>query len=235
MLRVAIVEDDPKDAKLLQEYLNRYGREREPAMQVTVFPDGLELAEDYSPVWDLIFLDIQMRHLNGLETARRIRAQDRYVSLVFITSLAQYAIQGYAVNALDYVLKPVHYAKVAFLLDKVRSLLRRNQTHFLVLPREGQKVKVSADDILYLEVMDHNLEVVTEQERFSLRASLQEMEKSLADAHFARCSNSHLVNLRAVLAVGKDTVRLPRAELPISRPRRKQFIRQFSEYLGVEL
>ena len=76
---------------------------------MTVFADGVDILEDYRAVYDIIFLDVEMKHLDGMTTAERIRQMDADVILIFITNMAQYAIRGYSVGALDYVLKPVPY------------------------------------------------------------------------------------------------------------------------------
>lgn len=109
MIRVAIVEDEAKIREQLMGYVQRYTRQYGTAFEVKTFADGLEILEDYRPAYDLILLDIEMKHMDGMETARRIRELDPEVMLVFITNMAQYAIKGYAVGALDYVLKPVPY------------------------------------------------------------------------------------------------------------------------------
>lgn len=109
MIRVAIVEDDAEVQGVLQEYVRRYTRQYGTEFEVSVFADGVDLLEDYRAVYDIIFLDVEMKHLDGMATAERIRQMDADVILIFITNMAQYAIRGYSVGALDYVLKPVPY------------------------------------------------------------------------------------------------------------------------------
>lgn len=109
MTRIAIVEDEAAVREQLAGYVQRYTRQYGTPFEVTEFADGMEILEDYRPQFDIIFLDVEMKHLDGMETARRIRERDGGVLIVFITNMAQYAIRGYAVGALDYVLKPVPY------------------------------------------------------------------------------------------------------------------------------
>ena len=103
MIRVAIVEDEVAVRDQLMGYVQRYMRQYDAQIEVTMFTDGVEILEEYRPVYDIIFLDVEMQHLDGMETASRIRALDSDVLLIFITNMAQYAIKGYAVGALDYV------------------------------------------------------------------------------------------------------------------------------------
>ena len=161
MLRIAIAEDEEICAQKLQEYIRRYAGERGLEAAVTWFRDGLELAEGYVPKWDILFLDIQMGHLDGMETARRIRRQDPDVTLVFITNLARYAIEGYEVDASDFILKPLEYDRFRVRMDKLIPRLARKRGAFVVLPLAEQKIRVAVEDILYAEVVDHDLSVVT--------------------------------------------------------------------------
>ena len=103
MIRIALVEDEAAVRAQLQGYVQRHTRQYGTEFAVTEFADGMELLDDYRPVYDILFLDVEMKHLDGMETARRVRELDKDVIIVFITNMAQYAIGGYAVGALDYV------------------------------------------------------------------------------------------------------------------------------------
>ena len=122
MIRVAIIEDDAEVQGVLQEYVRRYTRQYGTEFEVTVFADGVDILEDYRAVYDIIFLDVEMKHLDGMTTAERIRKMDADVILIFITNMAQYAIRGYSVGALDYVLKPVPYFAFSEQLKKAEKI-----------------------------------------------------------------------------------------------------------------
>ena len=124
MIRIALVEDEAEVRAQLQGYVQRHTRQYGTEFAVTEFADGMELLDDYRPVYDVLFLDVEMKHLDGMETARRVRELDKDVIIVFITNMAQYAIGGYAVGALDYVLKPVPYFAFSQQLRKVEEQLR---------------------------------------------------------------------------------------------------------------
>ena len=98
MIRIAMVEDEAAVREQLMGYVQRYTRQYGTEFSVTEFADGMDILENYRPVYDIVFLDVEMKHLDGMETARRIRALDADVVLIFITNMAQYAIKGYAVG-----------------------------------------------------------------------------------------------------------------------------------------
>lgn len=116
MLRVAVAEDNPKDRERLLSFLKKYGEEKDVQIEVAEYTDGSELLDQYRPCYDVIFLDVEMPQMDGMKAAEKIRETDEEVILIFITNMAKYAIRGYEVQALDYVLKPV----------KLRSLYREN-------------------------------------------------------------------------------------------------------------
>ena len=133
MIRIALVEDEAEVRAQLQGYVQRYTRQYGTEFAVTEFADGMELLDDYRPVYDILFLDVEMKHLDGMETARRVRELDKDVIIVFITNMAQYAIGGYAVGALDYVLKPVPYFAFSQQLRKAEEQLRRPEISYPLL------------------------------------------------------------------------------------------------------
>jgi DNA-binding LytR/AlgR family response regulator len=122
MVQVAIVEDDFITQKLLREYLHRYGAKHKEAFEIFTFYDGQEIVENYQPKFDIILLDVKMEKMDGFSAAKHIRTVDNDVILIFITNMGQYAIKGYEVDALSYLLKPVSY--FAFSQELKRSLKR---------------------------------------------------------------------------------------------------------------
>ena len=232
MIRVAIVEDEAEIREQLMGYVQRYTRQYGTVFEVKTFADGLEILEDYRPVYDLILLDIEMKHLDGMETARRIRELDPEVMLVFITNMAQYAIKGYAVGALDYVLKPVPYFAFSQQLQKVEEQLRRRTRHYLAVPVEGGLRRLDTSRIYYIESEGHRVHFYTEEGDFVSPGALKALEEKLADRPFARCNSGYLVNLAQVQAVQQNTVEVGPYELQVSRPKRKSFLAALTDYIG---
>lgn len=153
MLRVAIVEDSADDRTRLRSYLKKFSGECDETIRITEFFDGTSFLESYQPDYDLILLDIEMPHLNGMETAQELRLR----LLIFITNVAQYALNGYEVDALDYMIKPVNYYAFALKLKKVRRILRERTGGSLMLPFDGVLRRTPIQSIIYVEVNDHKL------------------------------------------------------------------------------
>ena len=234
MIRVAIVEDEAEIREQLMGYVQRYTRQYGTAFEVKTFADGLEILEDYRPAYDLILLDIEMKHLDGMETARRIRELDPEVMLVFITNMAQYAIRGYSVGALDYVLKPVPYFAFSQQLLKAVSRLEKRAKRYLTVPVEGGLRRLDTASIYYLESEGHRVHFYTDEGDFSAPGALKTFEEKLAACPFARCNSGYLVNLAQVRELRQSTVQVGPCELQVSRPKRKAFLAALTDYIGGE-
>ena len=234
MIRVAIVEDEAAVREQLAGYVQRCTRQYGTLFEVTMFTDGLEILEEYRPVYDIIFLDVEMPQLDGMETARRIRAMDSEVQLIFITNMAQYAIRGYSVGALDYVLKPVPYFAFSQQLLKAVARLEKRAKHYLTVPVEGGLRRLDTASIYYLESEGHRVHFYTDEGDFSAPGALKAFEEKLADCPFARCNSGYLVNLAQVRELRQSTVQVGPCELQVSRPKRKAFLAALTDYIGGE-
>ena len=137
MVHIAIVEDDDHDKARLKKCLKKYEEEKQERFEITEFSDGEDITTDYTAKYDLILLDIEMAFMNGMSAARRIREVDPDVELIFITNMPQYAIQGYKVNALDYLLKPVSYFSFAETMNKALKRIGASEKKYVVVATKG--------------------------------------------------------------------------------------------------
>ncbi|MCD8085356.1 MAG: LytTR family DNA-binding domain-containing protein [Clostridiales bacterium] len=232
MLQVAIVEDDAKDSERLAEFLKRYEQERQQQIRCSFFTDGLSFISDYTPSYDIILMDIAMPNMDGMSAARRLRKTDETVCLIFITNMAQYAIAGYEVGALDFLLKPVEYFRFAAKLDKAVQSCALKKDRTLTFRTGDDYIRVRLSEICYIKSEKHYVFLVTKGGEYRVRASMKEMEQQLPGELFVRCDNSHIVNLAYVTRINRDSAQVGDATVPISRPRRKEFVNAFTRYLG---
>lgn len=233
MVRIALAEDDAQQRQLLKNHLNRFAREACVELDVTEFEDGAALLFHYQPVYDIILLDIEMPLTNGMEAAEKIRAQDSAVILIFVTSMAQYAVQGYRVRAQSYILKPVsYYGLYPELQEALATLKKRRNERALLLPTADGLVKVPTAEILYVESRRHTLLIHAAGQTYPIRESMKEMTQRLEGEPFAHSSVSFLVNLANVSGLSKTEAVVGGERVPISRQKYKAFVEALTNYMG---
>lgn len=234
MIRIGVVEDDPASIDLVLSHLDRFQTERGERLHVATFRDGSEILNHYRPDWDVLFLDIQMADVDGMTAARRIRAVDKEVLIVFVTSSPHYAVSGYAVDALSYLLKPLPYAAFKQEMDRCFARLQRRERRQLMFTAiDGVHHLVGRDDIMFIETVKRHLVLHTLDGNFSTVTTMRSMEAELGPDHFFRCNSGYLVNLRHVTAVDGNACRLrDGAQLQVSRPRKRDFLAALAAYIG---
>ena len=232
MLKIAVVEDQQEVRDELCRFIRKYAAENSLQVEAVPIEDGAVIAAHYEPGWDIIFMDVEMPGLDGFGAAEKIRAVDGDAVLVFVTNMAQYAIKGYEVDALDYVLKPVPYFAFSQQLRKAEEQLRRHARHYLALPVEGGMRRLDSSLIYYLESEGHRVHFYTEEGDFVAAGTLKAFEEKLAERPFARCNSGYLVNLAQVKSVQQGMVQVGPYELQLSRPRRKAFLAALADHIG---
>jgi DNA-binding LytR/AlgR family response regulator len=231
-MKLAIVDDDKKLTDLLVSYITRFKKEQNMTMKVSVFHNPNDFLTNYNKDYDLILMDIEMPGLNGIETAKELRRMDSRVVLMFITNMAQYAIHGYEVEAVDYVLKPVSYPDFLLKIQKAMRYIVRNQDKKLTLNTQEGVVHLHISDICYIEVMRHYLVYHSTQGNFTARGVMKEMEETLNSYHFVRSNHCYLVNLKYVEAINGNIVKVGGDDLQISRNKKSEFLMEFTKYIG---
>ncbi len=230
--KIAIVEDEKSSRELVKKYIQRYSVEHNRSFNVVEFEDGKDIITDYADDYDIIFLDIEMTHSNGMEVAESIRKIDKHVIIIFKTNMAQYAIKGYSVDALSFLLKPVPY--FAFSQEFKRSLdkLDARKDSFILVNVDSGIQKVLTSDINYIESMKHTLIIRTKTGDISMRGVMKDMENKLLKYNFFRCNNCYLVNLSKVNGIQGEFAVVGDETLKMSRGRKKPFLEALTSYVG---
>ena len=190
MLRIGILEDEKARSDELMGFLERYKNEHGSfSYSVKVYETSGKLLFDYKQDYDLLFLDIRLPDMLGIDAAREIRKIDPNVMIVFVTSLTQYAIDGYEVNAFDYILKPLMYQPFALKLTRILNILNRaSAKKMLTLKTKQLTFRLDADVILYVEVSGHDLIFHTLEREYRIWGTLSKIENELEGGSFSRCN-----------------------------------------------
>ncbi|MFF2889168.1 LytR/AlgR family response regulator transcription factor [Paenibacillus sp. NPDC057967] len=232
MIRVAIVEDESIYQTKLTEYLKRLEKEIGEAMDIEIYSDGDEIVENYKAQFDMILMDVQMRFMNGMSAAEEIRKLDSEVIIVFITNMAQYAIKGYEVDALDYILKPVNYFSFSQRLKRAIERMKRREVRYITIRAKSGVTRLKISDVYYVESQGHDLIFCTNKGEFIATGTVKELEIQLADFHFFRGHKGFLINLEHVEGIYDNYALVNGEKLFISRRKRKTFMEALSQYWG---
>ncbi len=234
MPHIALVEDEREAADVLAAFIDRYSAEKDVELEVTRFSNAMEFELTHRR-FDLVFMDIQMPGINGMEAAQLMRTYDEETPIIFVTNLAQYAVKGYEVDALDFIVKPVTYFNFRMRMDKAMRRIRRNcRRSITVNTRDGIRV-ILLPDIEYVEVSRHDLtyHLADGDASLTVYGSLAAFEREVADAPFVRISNSCMVNMNRVRSVrgGQLTMRGGTA-LYFSRAKKREAVATITSFLG---
>ncbi len=235
MTRIAIVEDHQGDMKVLQKYLQAFSTKFSENFDIRTYHDGQDLADDYRAAFDILLLDIQMPGLDGMKTAAQIRELDENVIIIFITSTSQYAVQGYLVDALGYVLKPVSYLAFSQLMQKALRKLASGKSHSddLVANTSAGAVRIGLDRILYFESQLHAVLIHTESGIHRTAGPFKKYITQYETHGFSKCHNSYFVNLAHVICLKHNDILLSnRQTLPVSRTYRQTFLAALTNHIG---
>lgn len=234
MFKIAIVEDNSASAEKLRGFLERFADENGQNFEITVFGEACAFLDGYRKIYDMVFMDIELPGINGLEAARKLRLIDQRVTLIFVTNMARFAVKGYEVDAADYLVKPVHYGDFEL---KLRKIIKRysDADNAIVVIRQSGFLRLLLREIRYVEVRGHRLMFHTESGVIEGGGTLAATEEKLSGKGFLRCNKCYLVNQRHIIAVEGYTLKLTgNEELQISRPRKKTFMTDLAEAVGNE-
>lgn len=228
---VAIIEDDEREAADLEQMLVKFSSGHGTSFKIVKCNNPLLFLNN--PIhYDIIFLDIEMPNMSGMELAAKIRKLDEIVEIIFVTHMAQYAIEGYAVDALDFIVKPVVYPHFEQVMNHLMRVLGYKTKNEVVLPIDGGYVRLNVRDIRYIETINHKLIYHAGDKTVEVWGTLKTLEDEYKKYGFASCNRCYLVNMWYMTGVKGFTVEVDGEQLQISHPKRKSFMREMSAYFG---
>ena len=232
LIRVAIVEDDGAERERLRACLRWLEESEGLRFHVTEFSSGTAFIGSFEPGYDLVFMDIEMPGMDGMETARALRKMDASVLLIFVTNMAQYAIAGYEVDALDFILKPVNRYSFAIKMKRAAARIPKRIEEYVTVKCEGELRQLPIASVRWLDIDGHYVVYHTADGDFEEYGTLKEAYGKLNRPSFVFVNRSCLVNLYHVSAVSKNSVTVGDRQLDISRPQRKSFLAAMSDFMG---
>lgn len=236
-MKIAILEDNTQDAALLLGYVEKYAEERQLSIDTFVYHDGEDFLEAFTEEnFSLIFLDIIMPHINGMEVAKHIRMKDQDCLLVFTTSSRDYAVEGYHVQASYYLVKPFSYIEFVKAMNLCHKRLKNTQ-EFIEIKEGRLMVKILIKDILYTDYYNHYIQIHTKNRTYRTYLSFADFSPMLLKySNFISSYRNLLVNLDYVESLNdKDFILKNNCHIPITKAKRLEVRQQYADYLFEKL
>ncbi|WP_018213191.1 LytR/AlgR family response regulator transcription factor [Desulfitobacterium hafniense] len=225
MILVAVVEDEVQEQQKLRSFLADYAAQTGEKFTVSLFSRGADFL-DCPESFDLALVDIMLgqENINGIEVAHQWRAKNPDALLIFVTNMLQYALQSYAVDALNYIVKPVEYSLFAQKLGRAVELLHLRRKKKICFTTQSGMECLDGEEIYYIETFGRGLKIHTVNRSIYCTETLKTMEELLQQECFFRCHKAILVNLLHVSSIHKASVTIGGEEVPVSRHRKKEFM-----------
>ena len=229
-MRIAICDDEEIYRVELKTILDKLLANID--YDIDTFEDGRILSEAFSKEpYDLVFLDIEMPAVDGITLAKKIRSKSENVFIVFLTSHIEYALEGYEVNALRYLTKPVDTDKLREVLKYVLDKQGSN-SHQIIIKEDGEDILIDINDVIYMESMNQNVRIVTSRGEHIIRYNISDFEEELKNDGFFRIHRGYLISLSKVKKLAKnDVVMDGDVTLPVSRSNVKPLKDAFYSYV----
>lgn len=234
MLNIVIVDDDKESRNDLDNFMARYMSDKDIAYRVDMLDDGIAFFSGSKVDYDIIFLDIKMPLMDGMEAAKKLRANGCGAQIIFVTNMAEYAINGYEVDAISFILKPVSYFSFCGAMDKALKAVERDKAENvrLVISTRNNTITVPASSIFYVEVQGHDMILHTSGGDITCRKTLKEVAGKLEAADFTACNSYAMVNMQYVTSISGNDIFVKGVKLPISRRKKSELLEKFMKYLG---
>lgn len=219
-MRIAVCDDEQSQADLLQGHVAGWGRAQHEPVETAVFPssEAFLFAWEEDTNWDALLLDIQMAGMDGMSLARRLREEGSALPIIFITGFADYMSEGFEVEALHYLLKPVNREKLFACLN--RALRLSGPGPELILETlSGEALRLPQRELAAVEAVAHHTRLsLSDGSSAEVRSSFRALSGQLAPGEFVQCHRSYLVGLRHVRRLGREQIILDSGEaVPVSR------------------
>lgn len=229
MLKIAICDDEVNILNKTREIVESYSKSN---IEVTTYKSGEELISDYKD-FDIIFLDIDMKGINGIEAAKRIREKDKLVKIVYVTNYTDYTSSAFSVHAFGYIVKPVKEEDIHHQLDEVLSYMREEISEVLEFNTTEGIIRIDLKDIYYFEYKLRKVIMKTKDYSYIIKQKISEIGDQMEDYDFVMPHKSFSINLYNVKSVkGYDIHMMDGSIIPLSQKKSTKFRHSLNIYLS---
>ena len=235
-MNIAICEDNIEELNIINEYIEQWSKNNNIKVKIDKYQSSESFLFEWTDYnkYDIVFFDIKMKKVSGIELSNLVREKNKVVDIVFVTGMIEYALHGYKVSAMQYLLKPIKQDDIYSCLNKVLERIDSTDesSKFMIIKTPKKSMKLNYDEIYYFEMFSPNIVIHTIKEEIALRKKISEIEKELKSSSFIRCHRSYIVNLKYVKSISKNAITLENGEsVPISRNKYKEVNNYYINYL----
>lgn len=228
--RIAICDDEQNQIEYITSIVASWSAHEGHGCEIRTFASAEAFLFEYEEdkAYDILLLDVEMKNINGIELAKRIRKDNNRAEIIFITSHFEFVGEGYEVDALHYLIKPISADKLTQVLTKAAEKLSVEPPS-VVISCEGETVKLYEADILYVESFLHYIVIHTKDNEYKIKENISVFENKVSDV-FYRIHRSYLVSLKYITRISRTSVNIGNTELPLSRGKYDNINRAFIEH-----
>ena len=232
MINIGICEDELHYRVNIKDMLGDILSTYSINYKIYEFSSGEELLSNYPKDLDILIMDIQMKIINGMDTARKIREFDQDLEIIFMTSFSEFMQEGYEVKAYRYILKPISERKISRNILPCINEIMKKKNNYLTINVKNYVDRIKIDSIVYIETDRPNILIYTNDNKYTTKMSISKIDKILREHGFFRCHNSYIVNLKLVESMNSNTLKIGEKYIPISKYRVKELKLALTNILG---
>ncbi|MCF0146792.1 MAG: response regulator transcription factor [Clostridium sp.] len=234
-MKIAICEDQDVQINLLNNHIHNWAKEKDTKISIDTFNSAEEFLFEWSDYnkYDIIFLDVNLSKMSGVELSNIIREKNTKIDIVFVTGLFKYALHGYRVRALQYLIKPIKITDLYYCLDTTLDRINNDEeVSSFVLETSKKVIKLDYNEIYYFVMFSPYIDIHTNSEKITVRKNISEIEMILPNEYFVRCHRSYIVNIKHIKSIVKNNIMLENGvNIPISRGKYKEVNETFINYI----
>lgn len=225
--RIAICDDEQNQIEYITSIVTSWSAHEGHGCEIRTFASAEAFLFEYEEdkAYDILLLDVEMKNMNGIELAKRIRKDNNRAEIIFITSHFEFVGEGYEVDALHYLIKPISAEKLTQVLTKAAEKISVEPPS-VVISCEGETVKLYEADIRYVESFLHYIVIHTKDNEYKIKENISVFENKVSDV-FYRIHRSYLVSLKHITRISRTSVNIGNTELPLSRGKYDDINRAF--------